>query len=115
MFITSFGEQNITYKCCSNFLIHLYNLIMEIKKAINGTELKFLYNFFDFGGTLLNLQDELPFKLDISLIPIYKSEEDFIFWLADFIDRITIDTSKGDYSIKKKLAILHSIVEKIDL
>ncbi len=24
MFITSFGEQNITYRCCSNFLIHLY-------------------------------------------------------------------------------------------
>ena len=24
MFITSFGEQNITYKCCSNFPIHLY-------------------------------------------------------------------------------------------
>ena len=24
MFITSFGEQNITYKCCSNFLIHLF-------------------------------------------------------------------------------------------
>ena len=27
MFITSFGEQNITYKCCSNFLIHLSNLL----------------------------------------------------------------------------------------
>ena len=27
MFITSFGEQNITYKCCSNFLIHLCSLI----------------------------------------------------------------------------------------
>ncbi|SUU08385.1 glucose / Sorbosone dehydrogenase family protein [Acinetobacter haemolyticus] len=26
MFITSFGEQNITYKCCSNFLIHLCGL-----------------------------------------------------------------------------------------
>ncbi|MEQ1074514.1 NAD(P)/FAD-dependent oxidoreductase, partial [Acinetobacter pittii] len=26
MFITSFGEQNITYKCCSNFLIHLSNI-----------------------------------------------------------------------------------------
>ncbi|WP_262736853.1 winged helix-turn-helix transcriptional regulator, partial [Acinetobacter pittii] len=25
MFITSFGEQNITYKCCSNFLIHLFS------------------------------------------------------------------------------------------
>ncbi|WP_306670667.1 transposase family protein [Acinetobacter sp. YH12021] len=23
MFITSFGEQNITYRCCSNFRIHL--------------------------------------------------------------------------------------------
>ncbi len=30
MFITSFGEQNITYKCCSNFLIHLL-------LSINGT------------------------------------------------------------------------------
>ncbi|MEQ1085667.1 amino acid ABC transporter substrate-binding protein, partial [Acinetobacter seifertii] len=32
MFITSFGEQNITYKCCSNFLIHLYP-IMPIKPS----------------------------------------------------------------------------------
>ena len=24
MFITSFEEQNITYRSCSNFLIHLY-------------------------------------------------------------------------------------------
>ncbi|NAR90718.1 hypothetical protein GPS45_14655 [Acinetobacter haemolyticus] len=29
MFITSFGEQNITYKCCSNFLIHLCNIRMK--------------------------------------------------------------------------------------
>lgn len=27
MFITSFGEQNITYKCCSNFLIHLFTVL----------------------------------------------------------------------------------------
>ena len=30
MFITSFGEQNITYKCCSNFLIHLYDTRRKI-------------------------------------------------------------------------------------
>ena len=30
MFITSFGEQNITYKCCSNFLIHLWIVISEV-------------------------------------------------------------------------------------
>ncbi|MFW1916081.1 LysO family transporter, partial [Acinetobacter sp. ULE_I064] len=29
MFITSFGEQNITYKCCSNFLIHLCIALMN--------------------------------------------------------------------------------------
>ncbi|RSC82827.1 hypothetical protein EGT42_16665 [Acinetobacter haemolyticus] len=29
MFITSFGEQNITYSCCSNFLIHLYMFYSE--------------------------------------------------------------------------------------
>jgi len=28
------------------------------------------------------------------LIPKHKNEDDFILWLADFIDRITIDTSK---------------------
>ncbi len=33
MFITSFGEQNITYKCCSNFLIHLFILTSELYKA----------------------------------------------------------------------------------
>ncbi|ENV21243.1 hypothetical protein F963_02835 [Acinetobacter bereziniae NIPH 3] len=31
MFITSFGEQNITYKCCSNFLIHLYQPEVSFK------------------------------------------------------------------------------------
>jgi mRNA-degrading endonuclease RelE of RelBE toxin-antitoxin system len=30
MFITSFGEQNITYKCCSNFLIHLSKAVITV-------------------------------------------------------------------------------------
>ncbi|MES4860641.1 hypothetical protein ABS212_18220, partial [Acinetobacter baumannii] len=61
----------------------------------------------------LNLQDEVLLKFDSSLIPSYKNEEEFILWLADFIDRITIDTSKGDYPIKKNLANLSSIAEKL--
>ncbi|MFJ1519397.1 hypothetical protein ACG59Z_05815 [Acinetobacter sp. ABJ_C1_1] len=106
-------SKNIKQDHTNNHLKNLNNLIIEIKKAITGTELKFLYNFFDFGGALLNFQEELPFKFDISLLPNYKSEEDFILWLADFIDRITIDTSKGDYTIKKRLAIPSSIVERL--
>ncbi|OTT41548.1 hypothetical protein CAS78_08615, partial [Acinetobacter pittii] len=33
MFITSFGEQNITYKCCSNFLIHLFHLALKVSRT----------------------------------------------------------------------------------
>ncbi|MDY8133863.1 hypothetical protein UJU74_18640, partial [Acinetobacter baumannii] len=72
-----------------------------------------LCNKADFSGSLFNLQDEVLLKFDSSLIPSYKNEEDFILWLADFIDRITIDTSKGDYPIKKNLANLIFIAEKL--
>lgn len=100
-------SKNIKQDSSSNYLKSLNNLIIEIKKAITGTELKFLYNFLDFSGSLLNPQDEVLLKFDSSLIPSYKNEEEFILWLADFIDRITIDTSKGDYPIKKNLANQH--------
>ncbi|MGR6866872.1 hypothetical protein [Acinetobacter baumannii] len=107
------NSKTINKNSSNNYLEKLNNLIIELKKAITGTELKFLYNFLDFGGSLLNLQDEVLLKFDSSLIPSYKNEEEFILWLADFIDRITIDTSKGDYPIKKNLANLSSIAEKL--
>ncbi|ENU31418.1 hypothetical protein F991_00561 [Acinetobacter sp. CIP-A165] len=36
MFITSFGEQNITYKCCSNFLIHLFARSQKIQTKVSN-------------------------------------------------------------------------------
>ncbi len=36
MFITSFGEQNITYKCCSNFLIHLFYQFKAVVTDVAG-------------------------------------------------------------------------------
>ncbi|WP_224991889.1 hypothetical protein [Acinetobacter pittii] len=88
-------NKNIKNKYSNNHLKNLNNLIVEIKKAIAGTELKFLYNFVNFEGTVISVKNELPIRLDMSLIPRHKSEDEFILWLADFIDRITIDTSKG--------------------
>ncbi|NAR52412.1 hypothetical protein GPS64_17745 [Acinetobacter haemolyticus] len=44
MFITSFGEQNITYKCCSNFLIHLFTI---------------LFKNIGFNHSIKNLQEEI--------------------------------------------------------
>lgn len=87
-------NQNIKNKHSSNYFKDLNNLIIEIEKAIAGTELKFLYNFVNFEGAVVNVQIELLIRVDISLIPKHKNEDDFILWLADFIDRITIDTSK---------------------
>ncbi|WP_202742062.1 hypothetical protein [Acinetobacter calcoaceticus] len=87
-------NKNIKSKSSNNHFKNLNNLIIEIKKAITGTELKFLYNFVNFEGTVVSVKNELPIKLDMSLIPKHKNEDDFILWLADFIDRITIDTSK---------------------
>ncbi|EYT26241.1 hypothetical protein J622_01972 [Acinetobacter sp. 1564232] len=49
----------------------------------------------NFEGVVISVKNELPIKLDMSLIPKHKSEDDFILWLADFIDRITIDTSQN--------------------
>ncbi|WP_163120281.1 hypothetical protein [Acinetobacter pittii] len=88
-------NKNIRNKNSNNQFKNLNNLIVEIKKAIVGTELKFLYNFVNFEGTVISVKNELPIRLDMSLTPRHKSEDDFILWLADFIDRITIDTSKN--------------------
>lgn len=53
MFITSFGEQNITYKCCSNFLIHLYT---SLKAGISDTK------FEDYKLTLAQGDESIIFK-----------------------------------------------------
>ncbi len=47
MFITSFGEQNITYKCCSNFLIHLFNSVDFMNDPTEGKILKDFLNLKD--------------------------------------------------------------------
>ncbi|EKU38286.1 hypothetical protein ACINWC141_2003 [Acinetobacter sp. WC-141] len=73
-------NKNIKSKSSNNHFKNLNNLIIEIKKAITGTELKFLYNFVNFEGTVVSVKNELPIKLDMSLIPKHKSEDDFIFY-----------------------------------
>ncbi|RLZ10901.1 hypothetical protein EAH57_00540 [Acinetobacter sp. 2JN-4] len=66
-------------------------LIIEIRKEIKGTKLKLLYNFIDFEECLNKPNQECKVQLDISLIPKIKNEDEFILWLAGFIQRITTD------------------------
>ncbi|MER8177684.1 hypothetical protein ABTN05_08195 [Acinetobacter baumannii] len=46
MFITSFGEQNITYKCCSNFLIHLCEKAVELHGFLSRAQLDCNYHYY---------------------------------------------------------------------
>ncbi|RSQ69526.1 hypothetical protein EA696_12475 [Acinetobacter baumannii] len=55
MFITSFGEQNITYKCCSNFLIHLLLSLIHSKYPL-------------LSSFLINIKIETKLNLINSLI-----------------------------------------------
>lgn len=68
--------------------IDLRLLLAEIRKEIQGSELKLLYNYIDF-ETLMMSSEESKVKLDLSIIPKSKNSQEFILWLAGFTERIT--------------------------
>ncbi|MEQ1066911.1 hypothetical protein ABLB96_11625 [Acinetobacter sp. XH1741] len=68
---------------------HLNNLIGVIRKEIKGTQFKLKYNFIDFEECLTKPLEECAVKIDISLMPNYKNKDEYILWLAGFIERMT--------------------------
>ncbi|MCH4246213.1 hypothetical protein [Acinetobacter populi] len=66
----------------------LNTLMIEIKNEIKGTELKLLYHRIDF-DSLMMCGTQSKIKLDLSLIPKIKNSQEFILWLAGFIEKIT--------------------------
>ncbi|EXS58481.1 hypothetical protein J659_2299 [Acinetobacter baumannii 1406589] len=67
----------------------LNNLMIELRQEIKGTKLKLLYNYIDFAEILIKPLQESKIKLDLSLIPKSKNTQEFVLWLAGFIERIT--------------------------
>ncbi|MBJ8506777.1 hypothetical protein I6M96_17465 [Acinetobacter seifertii] len=67
----------------------LNNLIAVIRKEIKNTKFKLKYNFIDFEECLTKPLDQCAVKIDISLMPSYKNKDEYILWLAGFIERIT--------------------------
>lgn len=66
----------------------LNTLMIEIRNEIKGSELKLLYNRIDF-DTLIMSGSQSQIKLDLSLIPKFKNSQEFILWLAGFVEKIT--------------------------
>ncbi len=62
MFITSFGEQNITYKCCSNFLIHLFIQLRNTDGTITSICYAELINLFIERLYLLTQEKEFKYQ-----------------------------------------------------
>ncbi len=58
-------------------------------KEIKGTKFKLKYNFIDFDECLTKPLEDCAIKLDVSLMPNHKNKDEYILWLAGFIERIT--------------------------
>ncbi|WP_368571352.1 hypothetical protein [Acinetobacter haemolyticus] len=87
----------------SDPLENLNKLMIKIRKEIKGTKVKLLYNFIDFEECLVKPNSECKVQLDISLIPTLKNEDEFILWLASFIEKITTDGRKKLPPIRKDI------------
>lgn len=68
---------------------NLNHLVGAIRNEIKGTKSKLKYNFIDFEECLTKPLEECTIKLDMSLMPKYKNKDEYILWLAGFIERIT--------------------------
>lgn len=66
-----------------------------IRKAIKGTEFKLKYNFINFEECLNQFNKEKSVHIDLSLMPKFKNEDEFILWLAGFIERMTIEGKRS--------------------
>lgn len=67
----------------------LNHLVGVIRKEIKGTKFKLKYNFIDFDECLTKPLEDCAIKLDVSLMPNHKNKDEYILWLAGFIERIT--------------------------
>ncbi|MBJ9721104.1 hypothetical protein I5515_04755 [Acinetobacter calcoaceticus] len=67
----------------------LNDLIHIIRDEIKNTPFKLKYNFIDFEECLSKPMQDCVVKLDLSLIPAYKNKDEYILWLASFIEKIT--------------------------
>ncbi|ENV93572.1 hypothetical protein Acal01_00545 [Acinetobacter calcoaceticus] len=83
----------------------LNNLMIELRHEIKGTNLKLLYNYIDFAELLIKPLQESKIKLDLSIIPKSKNTQEFVLWLAGFIERITTGGQEKLPPIRAKVAL----------
>ena len=80
----------------------LNNLMLVLRVEIKKTNRKLLYNYFDFEAMMMCSEESL-IKLDISIIPKSKNEDEYILWLASFIEKITYKYKDDEVSTNSRV------------
>ncbi|WHP06017.1 hypothetical protein QLH32_00610 [Acinetobacter corruptisaponis] len=82
----------------------LNNLMIELRKEIKKTDFKLLYNYINFEELLMN-SGRLSINFDLSILPKSKNSDEYILWLAGFIQKITY-YDKKDMTCQKSKVVL---------
>lgn len=81
----------------------LNSLMLVLRSEIKKSNCKLLYNYFDFEA-LVMCSEESSIKLDISIIPKSKNKDEYLLWLAGFIEKITYKYKEDE--IKPNIKIM---------
>jgi len=74
---------NVPLQDCLNFIVK------QLREELKDTDLKLLYNYIDFVEGFQDRPTKDHISIDVSLVPNYKNKDEFVLWLAGFIERIT--------------------------
>jgi hypothetical protein len=68
---------------------YLNLIVKQLRKDLKDTDLRLKYNFIDFLEGFQANQSKGHLFVDVSLVPNYKEKDEFLLWLAGFIEKIT--------------------------
>lgn len=71
----------------------LNRLLVEIKKEAATNNLQLKYFVIDFESCLNRPMKERIVKIDLSLLPNFENQYEFILWLVSFIKSISVSRS----------------------
>jgi hypothetical protein len=71
----------------------LNRLLVEIKKEAATNNLQLKYSVIDFESCLNKPMKERIVKIDLSLLPNFENQYEFILWLVSFIKSISVSRS----------------------
>ncbi|MEM9994711.1 MAG: hypothetical protein AAGE79_11345 [Acinetobacter pittii] len=103
-------EEVFSDDCIEN----MNTLMKYIRSEIEGTEFKLKYNFIDFIEQFSTPLEECKVKIDVSLIPPHNLKDEYILWLAGFIEKITEGGPKPPPPIKKFIPEFMSLKSELD-